>query len=152
MEIFRRLVTENPAFYEPDLARSLSNLSNRLSQAGRRGEALSASEQAVEIRRRLAADNPAFYEPYLARSLTILGVRLAEAGDPSTALQVTGEAVNLYRSLVATMPSLLPGGHEVLGLQVVLLESLGRSEDADAVRNWLRAHPLPPILISGICS
>ncbi|MET8905721.1 tetratricopeptide repeat protein [Streptomyces sp. NPDC004538] len=152
VEIYRRLAAGDPAVHEPGFARSLSNLSNRLAEAGQHREALSAIEQAVEIRRRLAADNPAVYEPNLARSLTILAVRLAEAGDPSAALQVTGEAVDLYRSLVPTTPSLLPGGHEVLGLQVILLETLGRSEDAEAVRNWLRAHPLPLIFISGIRS
>ncbi|MYZ41351.1 tetratricopeptide repeat protein, partial [Streptomyces sp. SID4917] len=77
MEIFRRLVTENPDVHEPDLAHSLWNLSNRLGEEGRRGEALSANEQAVEIYRRLVTENPAFYEPVLAASLSNLGGRLA---------------------------------------------------------------------------
>ena len=56
---YSELVAANPAAYEPDLAGSLNNLSNRLAEAGRRDEALAAIEEAVEIRRRLAAANPA---------------------------------------------------------------------------------------------
>ncbi|MFD0159965.1 tetratricopeptide repeat protein, partial [Streptomyces sp. NPDC127139] len=64
----------------PNLATSLSNLGNQLAQTGRRSEALTAEQEAVEIRRRLAQDNPAAYEPNLAGSLSNLGIRLAEAG------------------------------------------------------------------------
>ena len=48
----RRLVSDNPAAHEPDLAASLSNLGNRLSAVERLEEALTAKQEAVEIRRR----------------------------------------------------------------------------------------------------
>ncbi|WTA24484.1 tetratricopeptide repeat protein (plasmid) [Streptomyces sp. NBC_00853] len=144
VEIYRRLAADNPAAYESHLARSLSNLGNRLSEAGRRAEALTATEQAVEIRRRLVADNPAAYEPDLAGSLSNLGIRLSEAGRRAEALTASGEAVELYRGHVATMPSALPRVHAVLGLQADLLEGLGREEEVEAVRRWLRENPLPP--------
>uniref|UniRef100_UPI001EF6B414 tetratricopeptide repeat protein n=1 Tax=Frankia sp. Cj3 TaxID=2880976 RepID=UPI001EF6B414 len=74
IEIYRRLATANRAAFEPDLARSLTNLGVWLSGLGRREEALAATEQAVEIYRRLATANRAAFEPDLARSLTNLGV------------------------------------------------------------------------------
>jgi hypothetical protein len=69
-----------------------SRLSWRLHLAGRREEALTATEQAIEIHRRLAAANPAAFEPDLARSLTNLGVRLSELGRREEALAVEAEA------------------------------------------------------------
>ncbi|MFJ4013871.1 tetratricopeptide repeat protein, partial [Streptomyces sp. NPDC090026] len=85
----QQLAHINPAAYEPDLAMSLSNLGIRLSEVGRRSEALTPEQQAVEIRRRLAAGNPAAYEPDLARSLSNLGKRLSEVGRWDEALTAT---------------------------------------------------------------
>jgi tetratricopeptide (TPR) repeat protein len=96
---------DNPAAYEPGLARSLSNLGIWLSAAGRRGEALASAEEAVEIYRRLAADNPAAYEPDLARSLSNLGAQLSEAGRRAEALTATEEAVEICRRLAADNPA-----------------------------------------------
>ncbi|MZD58735.1 tetratricopeptide repeat protein, partial [Streptomyces sp. SID5606] len=139
-----RLAQDNPAAYEPDLAGSLSNLGNRLTQAGRHAEALTAAEEAVEIRRRLAQDNPAAYEPNLAMSLTVLAVLLAAKSDLYEALRATEEAADLYRRHVATAPPMLPRLHAVLGLQADVLEGLGLQEEAATVRGWLRDNPLPP--------
>ncbi|MEX5636513.1 tetratricopeptide repeat protein [Parafrankia sp. FMc2] len=51
---------------------SLNNLGVLLASLGRPGEALTATEQAVEIRRRLAAAHPAVFEADLSASLTNL--------------------------------------------------------------------------------
>ena len=59
---------------------SLSNLGNRLGEAGRREEALAAEQEAVAIRRELAEASPAAYLPDLAASLSNLGNRLARPG------------------------------------------------------------------------
>ncbi|WP_367132209.1 MULTISPECIES: tetratricopeptide repeat protein [Streptomyces] len=142
--IYRRLAAGNPAAYEPGLARSLSSLGVRLSEVGRGAEALTAEQQAVEIRRRLAAGNPVAYEPDLAASVTVLAMLTAMEGDPSGALRVTAEAVELYHRHIATTPTLLPGLHAVLELQALLLDELGRPEDAETVRRWLGENPLPP--------
>ncbi|MFG2284062.1 tetratricopeptide repeat protein [Streptomyces asoensis] len=96
----RQLAVGNPAS-EGDLARSLSNLGVRLAEAGRRGEALTAAEEAVEIYRRLAAGNPAAHEPDLAASLSNLGVQLAAAGRRGEALTAAEEAVEIRRRLAA---------------------------------------------------
>ncbi|WP_052499803.1 tetratricopeptide repeat protein [Streptomyces vietnamensis] len=101
----RQLVAFDPATYEPDLARSLTNLGIRLLEAGRRAEALPVSEEAVEIYRRLAAGDLATYEPDLARSLSNLGIRLLEAGRRAEALTVSEEAVEIYRRLAVGNPA-----------------------------------------------
>ena len=92
--MYRRLAAANPAAYEPDLATSLNNLSIRLAEAGRRDEALTAIQDAVEIYRRLAAANPAAYEPDLAMSLNNLSIRLADAGRRDEALTAIQDAVD----------------------------------------------------------
>jgi len=43
------LAEANPAAYEPDLAQSLTNLSNRLAEAGRKKESKDASREAAEF-------------------------------------------------------------------------------------------------------
>ena len=93
--MYRRLAAANPAAYEPDLAMSLNNLSVDLADAGRRDEALTASQDAAKIRRRLAAANPAAYEPDLAMSLNNLSNRLAEAGRKDESERVSREASEL---------------------------------------------------------
>ncbi|MCK9921770.1 tetratricopeptide repeat protein, partial [Frankia sp. AgPm24] len=89
--------TSDPA----ERARLWERLAWRLDHAGRREEALAATEQAVEIRRRLAAANPAAFEPDLARSLTNLGALLSGLGRREEALAATEQAVEIYRRLAA---------------------------------------------------
>jgi tetratricopeptide (TPR) repeat protein len=72
---------------------SLNNLGNRLSELGRREEALQAAEEAVEIRRGLAETRPDALLPDLAGSLNNLGNRLSELGRREEALQAAEEAV-----------------------------------------------------------
>ncbi|MEV7559551.1 tetratricopeptide repeat protein, partial [Streptomyces sp. NPDC089795] len=107
---YRELTHENPAAHEPELAASLSNLGARLSERGRRAEALTTTEQAVDIYRRLAADNPAVFEPDLATSLSNLGVDLSEAGRPAEALTAEQQAVKIRRRLAAADPAAFEPG------------------------------------------
>src|SRR5207244_782483 len=60
----------NPAAYLSDLAMSLNNLANRLSETGDRQAALTPARRAVEIREELA---PAAYLSDLAMSFGTLG-------------------------------------------------------------------------------
>ena len=101
----RALAAANPAAYEPDLARSLNNLSNRLGEVGRRDEGLAAITEAVAVYRRLAAANPAAYEPDLAGSLNNLSNRLGEVGRREEGLAAITEAVAVYRRLAAAIPA-----------------------------------------------
>ena len=95
VQIRRRLAAGNPAAYESDLARSLTDLSVDLADAGRRDEGLTAIQDAVEIRRRLADANPAAYEPDLATSLNNLSFYLGEAGRREEAEHASREASEL---------------------------------------------------------
>ncbi|MDH2394172.1 tetratricopeptide repeat protein, partial [Streptomyces sp. HNM0663] len=72
---------------------------------GRRDEALTATQEAVDVYRRLAAGNPAAYEPDLAGSLSNLGNRLSEVGRRDEALTATQEAVEIRRRLAAGNPA-----------------------------------------------
>ncbi|MFF0429123.1 tetratricopeptide repeat protein [Streptomyces sp. NPDC004520] len=101
----RQLAAADPAAYEPDFAASLSNLSNRLTEAGRRVEALATPEQAVEIYRRLTAADLAAYEPRLAASLSNLSIRLSVAGRGTEALTAAEQAVEIRRRLAAANPA-----------------------------------------------
>ncbi|WP_327713284.1 tetratricopeptide repeat protein (plasmid) [Streptomyces sp. NBC_00464] len=101
---WQRLARTTPA-YESDLAASLINLGANLSEMGRRAEALTATEQAVEIYRRLAAGNPDAYESDLAASLSNLGANLSEMGRRAEALTATEQAVEIRRRLAAVDPA-----------------------------------------------
>jgi tetratricopeptide (TPR) repeat protein len=77
---------------------SLNNLRVDLSNLGRREEALSASQEAVEIRRRLAQSRPDAFLPDLARSISV-------HSDVLAALDRNGEAA---RAAVEALQTLLP--------------------------------------------
>ncbi|MFC7986592.1 tetratricopeptide repeat protein [Streptomyces sp. NPDC057336] len=127
----QRLAHDNPAAFEPDLARSLSNLGSRLAEAGRREEALTTTEEAVEIRRRLAADDPAAFEPDLADSLSNLGIWLSEVGRREEALTTTEEAVEICRRLAADNPAtFIPRLADSLINLGGRLSEVGRREEA----------------------
>ena len=93
MAIRRDLADADPDRYRPDLAQSLNNLGNRLSELGRFTEALPIAEQAVAIRRDLADADPDRYRPDLAQSLNNLAGRLGELDRFTEALPMAEHAV-----------------------------------------------------------
>ncbi|KAG8739710.1 hypothetical protein FRC10_005252 [Ceratobasidium sp. 414] len=101
----RKLSTDSPAAFTPELASSLNNLSVSLSGLGRREEALSAVQEAVQLYRRQAADKPAGFTPDLAKSLNTLSLRLSFLGRREEALTAMQEAVQLRRQLAADRPT-----------------------------------------------
>ncbi|MCA1657432.1 MAG: tetratricopeptide repeat protein [Actinobacteria bacterium] len=97
VEIYRRLAATDPAAFEPDLARALTNLGADLSDLGRLPDALAATIQALDIRRGLAAANPAAFEPDLARGLWVYArVRAAGKVEVPQALTAGQELVALF--------------------------------------------------------
>ncbi|WP_331727661.1 tetratricopeptide repeat protein [Streptomyces sp. NBC_01176] len=128
--IWRGLAHSNPV-YEPDLARSLSNLGLHLAAVGRWEDALATEREATGIRRRLAQADPATHELELVQSLINLGRHLAETGHPLEALDTTEQAVEHYERLAQADPA----AHEA-GLATVLhnlgvqLAAVGRHEEA----------------------
>jgi tetratricopeptide (TPR) repeat protein len=107
----RRLAEEDPAEYEPWLAESLDDFSNRLADVDRGIEALEASEESVSIFRRLAKADPDLYDPPLATALRNLSNRWSDVGDGREALGTIEAAVAIARRLAevgtgATDPTL----------------------------------------------
>ena len=104
VELRRVLVEASPQAYRPDLARSLNNLANHLSEVGERGEALVVAREAVELYRGLAEASPQAYTPNLAATLNNLANRLSAVGERNEALEAAREAVELYRALAEDSP------------------------------------------------
>ena len=83
----------------------LHHLANRLSDAGRSGEALEVAQEAVGLYRDLVEVLPVAYTPDLAGSLNNLATFLSGVGRLGEALEVAQEAVGLYRDLAGVSPS-----------------------------------------------
>ncbi len=113
------------------LAQWLNNLSNRLSDLGRREAALAAIEEAVSVLRALAAARPDAFLPDLASSLNNLSIQLANLGRREAALAAIEKAVPLYRALAAARPdAFLPEVAISLNTLSNRLSDLGRREAA----------------------
>ncbi len=129
--LYRKLVKDRPDVFLPDLGMSLHNLGIRLSDLGRREEALEAAKEAVEIYRRLAEDRPDVFLPNLAGSLNNLGGRLSALGWREEVLKAAKEAVEIYRHLAADRPdAFLPDLAMSLNNLGNRLSDLGRREEA----------------------
>ncbi|MFF4230069.1 tetratricopeptide repeat protein, partial [Streptomyces sp. NPDC001820] len=111
----------------PDLAGSLNNLSIRLSDLGRREEALDAITKAVSIRRKLAQQRPDAFLPDLAGSLNNLANRLSDLGRREEALDAITKAVSIRRKLAQQRPdAFLPDLAASLNNLSIQLSNLGR--------------------------
>ena len=131
----RLVVDQRRAPPEPgndsELARRLNNAANRLSDVGRRDEALGAIEEAVAIRRRLAEANPAAFLPDLAMSLNNQANRLSEVGRRDQALGAIEESVAIHRRLAEANPAaFLPNLATSLNNQANLFSEVGRRDEA----------------------
>jgi hypothetical protein len=112
------------------LGRALNNLGVRLSELGRREDALAATGEAVNVYREVAKTRPDAF-PILAAALNNLGNQLSELGRLEDALTATQEAVDGYRELATAQPDHffhhLANALNNLGNR---LSDLGRREDA----------------------
>jgi tetratricopeptide (TPR) repeat protein len=109
----------------------LNNLGLRLSDLGRREDALQATNEAVGLYRKMAARRTDAFLPDLAMSLNNLGNRLSDLGRREEALQATVEAVRLYRQLAVQHPdAFLPDLAGSLSNLGAALSDLGRREEA----------------------
>ena len=113
------------------LAAALNTLGNRLSNLGRREEALAASQEAVDNYRRLAADRPDAFLPDLASSLNNAGAMLSNLGRREEGLAASQEAVDIRRRLAADRPdAFLPDLAASLSNLGGDLSNRGRREEA----------------------
>jgi hypothetical protein len=83
----------------PNLATFLNNQSSRLSELGRREEALAVIEEAVTIRRQLADARPHVFSAPLMTSLRLLAAILDSLARDSEAAQARAEADRLIDQL-----------------------------------------------------
>ncbi|WP_198534845.1 ATP-binding protein, partial [Streptomyces fradiae] len=127
----RQLAEVNRAAYLPDLAMALNTLAIRLSEVGRREEALAPAEEAATTYRELAEVNPAAYLPDLAMALNNLAIRLSEVGRREEALAPAEEAATTYRELAEVNPAAyLPDLAMALNNLAIRLSEVGRREEA----------------------
>ena len=99
----RTLAEARPDAFLPDLALSLNNLSNRLSELSRHEAALASIEEAVAIRRSLAQARPDAFLPDLAASLGARGLILHEA-DAAAAAASFREGIETLRGPFLALP------------------------------------------------
>ncbi|MFX4223933.1 MAG: tetratricopeptide repeat protein [Thalassobaculum sp.] len=108
-----------------------NDLSNRLSDLGRREAALTVIEEAVALRRTLSEARPDAFTPVLATSLNNLSNGLSALGRREAALAAIEEAVALYRTLSAARPdAFTPDLAMSLNNLSAHLAGLGRREAA----------------------
>ncbi|HEU0086059.1 MAG TPA: tetratricopeptide repeat protein [Pseudonocardiaceae bacterium] len=153
--------TRNAAALELTARRALilNNLAIRLAEVGRRTEALTRAQEAVNICRRLARDTPTAHLPHLAMSLNTLARGLAETGQHAEALAPAQEAVNIYRRLAQDTPAAyLP--HLAMSLNNLALhlgevgqrtEALTHAQEAVEIRRRL-AQDTPAAYLPGLAN
>jgi hypothetical protein len=101
----QQLAQTNPVAFEFNLATSVNNLANLLSESGDRPGALAAAHKTMEICTRLAKANPATFEPALATSLNNWANCLSQSGNRMGALAAAREALELYIRLTKASPA-----------------------------------------------
>ncbi|MEV4408286.1 tetratricopeptide repeat protein [Actinoplanes sp. NPDC049598] len=139
--IRRRLARAQPDTHLPGLAASLNDLGSLLSELGRREQALAPAHESVTIRRRLAAVDPEAYRPFLATSLLTYGwVCVRAKTNLAEALEAVTEAISVYEPLNNQLNDMyaerLSFAYRTLA---DVLESLGRTEEADDLRRRRRS-------------
>ena len=112
-------------------ARLLGNLGVALGALGRREEALTATQEAVDIRRRLAEQNPQAFLPDLATSLNNLGRDLSALGRLEEALTAYEEAVRTLLPFFRVLPAAFADW-----MQVMLGNYLQACEEAGEETDW----------------
>ena len=106
-------------------------LVKRLSDLGRREDALNAAQKARDLFHTLAADRPDAFAPDLATSLHNLAVTLRDLGRSEDALNAGEGALALRRELAADRPDVFtPYLASSLDNVANMLSDLGRREDA----------------------
>jgi tetratricopeptide (TPR) repeat protein len=131
VKLYRELFEQNPDAFRPDPARSLNNLANRLSELGRRLEALPPAEEAVKLYRELFGQNPDAFTRDLAISLGMMG-QVREANQQADlALECFAEGVRVLAPQFMALPTAFAQLMGQLRQEYLrLAETLGREPDA----------------------
>jgi tetratricopeptide (TPR) repeat protein len=128
--ISRRLAEAEPERMASNLAFTLTNLANRLSDAGRHDESLAVNDEATAIQRRLAEEDSEDNLPGLAKILNNRSAVLSNLGQYDAALRASQESVRIRRQLVAAnRDSYVPGlAASLMNLALRFLD-VGRPRD-----------------------
>ena len=127
----KSLLDQGHEQHQAEVARLANNLAVRLSELGRRADALLPAQEAVDLRRALARQNPDAFTPNLASSLNNLANRLSDLGRRTDALLPAQEAVDLRRTLARQNPdAFTPDLASSLGMFGQVLEANERREEA----------------------
>lgn len=127
----RELDEETAIFAAGRSADWLNDLANRLSDLGRREEALATAHEAAELYRRLAATQPETFAPGLAASTSNLASLLSDLGRREEALAAAQESIGIRRGLAAANPEeFAPNLANALNNLAFCLGDLGRREEA----------------------
>ncbi len=104
IEIYEKLVKENPERFEPDLAMSYNNAGVFYDDHGNPKKAEEYYLKAIEIRERLAKDNPDRFESALATSYNNAGVFYKTQGNPQKAEEYYLKAIEIRERLAKHNP------------------------------------------------
>jgi len=105
LEIYERLAKNNPAQFEPDLARMVMNLGNFYYTNQKIAEAEKFYLHSLEIREQLAKNNPAQFEPDLARTAMNLGIFYKTAQKMAEAERFYLHSLEIYERLAKNNPA-----------------------------------------------
>jgi tetratricopeptide (TPR) repeat protein len=98
------LAETRPNALLPDLATSLNNLGETLSDLGQREQVLAATQEAVDLNRHLAEARPDAFLPDLAMSLGAMSRALGALGHQAEAAQTANQALELLAPFVELYP------------------------------------------------
>jgi hypothetical protein len=105
--LYSRLKTALESGHEslkPELARLANNLGVRLSELGRRAEALLPAQEAVDLYRALARQNPDAFQPDLAMSLGALSQVLSRVDRQGEAVAALVEGIRALQPQFTRLP------------------------------------------------
>ena len=108
VSIYRRLASNDPAKYNPYLARTLNSLASTLTSLGKYGGAIAACKEAMDICTAMSAQDPLQYNRLMAGALCNYGVVLGNSKQVSEAAEVEKQAISLYRNLAQTGNECIP--------------------------------------------
>ena len=124
-------IDENDESKSAIRARLLVTLATRLSDLGRREEALERAEEAESIYQQLAARQPDALLPRHATSLDNLALMLSELGRREEALERATQAERIRRQLAESRPLAVLSDHaNSLNNLAIMLSALGRNDQA----------------------
>ena len=132
LKIRRKLAKARPDEFEPDLATSLSNLANHLSEVGQYESGLEHAREALEIRRKLAEAKPDRFQPDLAASLSNYASHLSDVGQYESGLKYARQALEIRRKLAEARPDRFEPDLFSLACNLSILQWLaGSSSEGD---------------------